>query len=41
VGKTTASVRNDAWNMVATLIEGALQGLARRGFEIAAGNARR
>jgi hypothetical protein len=38
--RTTASV-SDAGNMVATLIEGALQGLARQGLEIGAGNPRR
>jgi hypothetical protein len=39
--RTTASERNDDWNMVATLIEGALQGPARQVHAIAAGNARR
>jgi hypothetical protein len=39
--RTTASEQNDDWNMVTTLIEGALQGPARQVDAIAAGNARR
>ena len=38
--RTTARERNDDWNVVATLIEGALQGPAWQVDAIATGNAR-
>jgi hypothetical protein len=39
--RLTDNARTDAWNWVAALIEGALRGPARQGFEIAPESVRR